>query len=88
MPIPDDEEWKALTITCYADYVAPPVVTTNGVYHLPGVMRSINDVESSNPRYVTPGITIEIDSRVLTPTNSLSRLETTIDLKETEKQEK
>jgi hypothetical protein len=88
MPIPEGEEWKTLTITCYADFVAPPVVTTNGVYHLPGVMRSINDVDSANPRYVTPGITIEIDGRVLTPTNNLSHLESTIDPKETEKKEK
>jgi hypothetical protein len=74
MPVPDGEEWKALTITCYADFVAPPVVTTNGVYHLPGVMRSINDVESSSPRYVTPGITITVDNEILTPTNTIGEI--------------
>jgi hypothetical protein len=53
-------------IVCYARYVAPPMVVTNGVYHLSGVMRTMDGAQ----KYVTPGIVIKIDDKTLTPTNS------------------
>lgn len=55
---------------CWAEYVAPIQVVTNGVYHLNGVMRSADTVGSDRPNYVTPGIRIMADGEiVLTPTN-------------------
>ena len=55
---------------CWAEYVAPIQVVTNGVYHLNGVMRSRDSVGSDRPNYVTPGIRIMADGEiVLTPTN-------------------
>ena len=60
-----------LLVVLYADYVAPPVVHTNGVYHLGGVMRAIE----SDAKYVTPGIPIRAHGEgggveTLTPTNA------------------
>ena len=55
----------------YAEYVAPPVVTTNGVYHLSGVMRTMD----GSQRYVTPLVEIVVNledgsTQTLTPTNT------------------
>lgn len=63
--------YSALTITCYTVYVPPVQVVTNGVYHVNGVMRSMNDApESPTPKFVTPGVKIQTDGGVyLTPTN-------------------
>ena len=63
--------YSALTITCYTCYVPPVQVVTNGVYHVNGVMRSMNDApESPTPKFVTPGVKIQTDGGVyLTPTN-------------------
>lgn len=69
LQIPDGQSWKSVIFVCYAEYVAPPVVTTNGVYHLSGVMRTMDDSQ----RYVTPLVTIEVDGEILTPTNSPGR---------------
>ena len=63
------EDGDRLNVQCYAVYVAPVQVVTNGVYHLNGVMRSINSVTSSNPDYVTPGVPIIVADLTLTPTN-------------------
>lgn len=80
LSIPEDD-WERLIVTCYTEYVAPPTVVTNGVYHLSGVMRSINDAEVENPRYVTPMIEIRLDDRILTPTNKPPAAATASDLK-------
>ena len=69
LQIPEGQSWKSVIFTCYAEYVAPPVVTTNGVYHLSGVMRTMD----GSQRYVTPLVTIEVDGEILTPTNSPGR---------------
>ena len=61
------EEWKNLCVTCYTEYVAPPTVVTNGVYHLSGVTRSM----AGDDKFVTPKIEIRVDDNVLTPTNTL-----------------
>lgn len=66
----DSQPGDAVRFQCWAEYVAPIQVVTNGVYHLNGVMRSINSVTSSNPDYVTPGVPIVVDLRTLTPTNA------------------
>ena len=64
-----------MRIVVYSTYVAPPVVNTNGVYHLNGVMRPMNDSQ----KYVTPGVEIravveDIEStETLTPTNNPTR---------------
>lgn len=72
-PIPDSEQWESIIITCYTEYVPPPTVVTNGVYHLSGVMRSIDDADSPSPKYVTPRIEIlatveDGEEIILTPT--------------------
>ena len=61
IPVPEGVELKSFTVTCYTEYVKPPNVVTNGVYHLDGVMRSIDSTNSPMPKYVTPGITIYAD---------------------------
>lgn len=61
IPIPEGMELDAFTVTCYTEYVKPIRVVTNGVYHLDGVMRSIDSTNSPMPKYVTPGITIYAD---------------------------
>lgn len=55
------EDWESVLIYCYTEYVQPVHVVTNGVYHLSGVMRSIDSTNSPMPKYVTPGITITAD---------------------------
>lgn len=59
--VPEGYELKSFTVTCYTEYVKPPNVVTNGVYHLSGVMRSIDSTNAPIPKYVTPGITIYVD---------------------------
>ena len=59
-----------MRVVCYGTYVPPPVVSTNGSYHLSGVMLSMD----GERKYVTPGvrITASLDNGetvVLTPTN-------------------
>ena len=61
LPVPEGMELESFTVTCYTEYVKPTHVVTNGVYHLDGVMRSIDSTNSSMPKYVTPGITIYAD---------------------------
>ena len=61
IPVPEEMEFEAFTVTCYTEYVKPTLVVTNGVYHLDGVMRSIDSTNSPMPNYVTPGITIYVD---------------------------
>ena len=56
--ISEGEECRDMVITCYTEYVAPPTVVTNGVYHLSGVMRAMGDTDSTEPKYVTPRIEI------------------------------
>ena len=55
------EDWESVVIYCYTEYVQPVHVVTNGVYHLSGVMRSIDSTNSPMPKYVTPGISILAD---------------------------
>ena len=69
--VPEGQEWKSVIFTGYAEYVAPPVVTTNGVYHLSGVMRTMD----GSQRYVTPLVEIVVNledgsTQTLTPTNT------------------
>lgn len=64
-----------MRVVVYATYVPPPAVHTNGVYHLGGVMRTMNTTNSIAPKYVTPGVKILVDlspsgKSVLTPTNA------------------
>lgn len=61
IPVPEGMELESFTVTCYTEYVKPPNVVTNGVYHLEGVMRSIDSTNAPMPKYVTPGITIYAD---------------------------
>lgn len=61
IPVPEGMELEAFTVTCYTEYEKPVLVVTNGVYHLSGVMRSIDSTNSPIPKYVTPGITIYAD---------------------------
>lgn len=61
IPVPEDMELKSFTVWCYTEYVKPTHVVTNGVYHLDGVMQSIDSTNSPLPKYVTPGITIYAD---------------------------
>lgn len=58
----------AVNKECYiwTEYVPPDIVHTNGVYHLDGVMRAMDD--ATERKFVTPGITIEKDGEILTPT--------------------
>lgn len=83
LPIPEGEDWKAMTVTCYTQYVAPPNVVTNGVYHLSGVTRAIGDETAVDPKYVTPGIVIMANLAdggevTLTPTNPPPASTTTV----------
>lgn len=52
---------------CYiwVEYIPPPIVHTNGVFHLDGVMPAMNS--EPHTKYVTPGILIEVDGEVVTP---------------------
>lgn len=61
IPVPEGMELESFTVTCYTEYEKPVLVVTNGVYHLDGVMRSIDSTNSPMPKYVTPGITIYAD---------------------------
>ena len=61
IPVPEGMEIKSFTVTCYTEYEKPVLVVTNEVYHLSGVMRSIDSTNSPMPKYVTPGITIYAD---------------------------
>ena len=61
VPVPEGTKLESFTVWCYTEYVKPPSVVTNGVYHLSGVMRSIDSTESLMPKYVTPGVTISVD---------------------------
>ena len=54
---PDD----TVRVQCYPKYVPPIHVVTNGVYHMDGVMRSMDTTNSPAPKFVTPGITIYAD---------------------------
>lgn len=61
--------------TCYAQYIPPPAVVTNGVYHLEGISRSMATTNSPMPDYVPWGTRVEIvlpngDIKVITPTNA------------------
>lgn len=72
-------EWNVpnatnMSVVCYADYIPPPNVITNGVYHLNGVSRSIEDDGSGDPKFVPFTIQIYADLSdgeeiPLTPTN-------------------
>ena len=65
----DLPEGSSLAIQCYPQYVAPPVVQTNGVYHLSGVMPAM-DTDPNSPDYVTPRVPIKTDTGdTLTPTD-------------------
>ncbi|MBR2983558.1 MAG: hypothetical protein IKC80_10080 [Kiritimatiellae bacterium] len=71
LEVPEGQEWKSVIFIGYAEYVAPPVVTTNGVYHLSGVMRTMD----GSQRYVTPLVEIVVNledgsTQTLTPTNT------------------
>lgn len=61
IPVPEGMELEPFTVTCYTEYVRPVHVVTNGVYHIDGVMRSIDSTNSPMPKYVTPGVTIYAD---------------------------
>jgi hypothetical protein len=70
LPIPEGEDLGTIIIRCYSEFVKPPSVITNGVYHLTGVMRPIGDDSLPSPRFVTPLINITTDTGLyLTPTN-------------------
>lgn len=74
LTLPADGEWDSFVVTCYTSYVPPVNVVTNGVYHVDGVMRSMDTRNSDQPKFVTPGIAISVDlatgeTRVITPTN-------------------
>lgn len=75
LDIPEGEEWRDLIVYCYTEYVAPPTVVTNGVYHLGGVSRDM----SGGDKFVTPKVEIVVNlesgERVtLTPTNQLPKV--------------
>lgn len=66
-----------MRVVCYATYVPPPVVFTNGVYHVSGVMRSMDD--DADCEFVTPGVQIHVnlvtgESWIITPTNEPPRM--------------
>ena len=71
-PLAEGANAENMRVVIYAAYVPPPVVTTNGVYHLSGVMPAMGD----NPgKYVTPGVQIIVnletgESEIITPTNA------------------
>lgn len=63
-----------MEVVCYAQYVPPPHVVTNGVYHMEGVSRSMATTNSPAPDYVTWGTRVEVilpngSIKVITPTN-------------------
>lgn len=63
-----------MEIICYAQYVPPPHVVTNGVYHMEGVSRSLSTTNSPAPDFVTWGMRVEVvlpngSIMVITPTN-------------------
>ena len=63
-----------MSVICYAEYVPPPHVVTNGVYHMEGVSRSMSTTNSPAPDYVTWGTRVELvlpngATMVITPTN-------------------
>lgn len=63
-----------MSVICYAEYVPPPHVVTNGVYHMEGVSRSMATTNSPSPDYVTWGTRVELvlpngEIKVITPTN-------------------
>ena len=66
-----------MEVTCYAQYVQPVHVVTNGTYHVGGIMRSLaqtNEDDYASADFVTPGITIQANlddggELTLTPTN-------------------
>ena len=63
-----------MSVVCYAEYVPPPHVVTNGVYHMEGVSRSMATTNSPAPDYVTWGTRVEVvlpngAIKVITPTN-------------------
>lgn len=63
-----------MQVICYAEFVPPPHVVTNGVYHMEGVSRSMSTTNSPAPDYVTWGTRVEVvlpngAIMVLTPTN-------------------
>ena len=64
-----------MEIVCYAQYVPPPHVVTNGVYHMEGVSRTMATTNSQTPDYVTWGTRVEVilpngEIKVITPTNA------------------
>ena len=66
------EDWESVVVTCYTEYVRPPAVHTNGVYHLNGVMPSMDETPG---KFVTPGVQIYMnletgESWIITPTNA------------------
>ena len=80
VPVADmSAEWTVqnatnMSVVCYAEYVPPPHVVTNGVYHMEGVSRSMATTNSPAPDYVTWGTRVEVvlwdgSITVLTPTN-------------------
>lgn len=72
--VPDATNYE---VTCYAQYVQPQHVVTNGAYHVGGIMRSLaqtNEDDYASADFVTPGITIQANlddggELTLTPTN-------------------
>ena len=63
-----------MSVICYAEYVPPPHVVTNGVYHMEGVSRSMSTTNSPAPDFVTWGTRVELvlpngATMVITPTN-------------------
>lgn len=54
---------RLLHVACWAEYVPPPTVVTNGVYHLSGVMRAMDGSE----KIVTPAVPIVVDGKQLAP---------------------
>lgn len=92
IPVPEGVELKSFTVTCYTEYVKPPNVVTNGVYHLDGVMRSIDSTNSPMPKYVTPGVTIYADlsdgsqTQLAPVTNAPPRPSSLVNLQEPQKE--
>ena len=63
-----------MSVLCWAEYVPPPHVVTNGVYHMEGVSRSMATTNSPTPDFVSWGTRVEIvlpngEIKVITPTN-------------------
>lgn len=58
-------------VSVWPQYVAPVIVHTNGVYHLSGIMREMEDTQ----KYVSPGVEIRVnlangEVMTITPTNA------------------